>query len=80
MKHLRLAKKNKEKSPKSWDNLYGHLVEQEFRKEYSQSKVEAIINNYIADPTNENYIAEMKAMQEYRKKCKEKVKVKMSIV
>lgn len=79
MKHLQLAKKNKEVSPESWDNLYGHLVSKKFRKKYSPDQTEAIVNNYLDDPTNEKYIAEMRAMQDYRKQCKEEVKRDLGI-
>ena len=77
---INLAKKNKEVNPESWEILYGHLVEQEFRKIYSQSKVEAIVNNYLCDPTNEKYVTEFKAMQEYREQCKVGVRRKLGIV
>ena len=58
----------------------GHIVTKEFRKKYSADTVEAIVNNYLDDPTNEKYIAELKEMQEYRKQCKASAKVKMEIV
>lgn len=76
---IRLAKKNKEVSPKSWEDLYGHLVTKEFRKKYSADRVEAIVNNFLDDPTNEKYIAELREMQEYRKQCKAKVKAELKI-
>lgn len=53
---------------------YGELVEQLVRKRYSQSQVEAIINNYLDDSENEQYKAEFLEMQAYRKECKLKAK------
>jgi hypothetical protein len=77
MRFLNLAKKNREVQPTSWDDLYGTLVAREFRKIYSNDKCEAIINNYLDDPTNEKYVAEFKAMQDYRKYCKNFAKKEM---
>lgn len=71
---LMLAKKNREADPASWDALYGRLVSNKFRKRYTQDAVEAIVNNYLGEPTDEKYIAEFKAMQEYREQCKAEVK------
>ena len=53
---------------------YGELVERLVRKRYSQSQVEAIINNYLADSKNEQYKTEFLEMQAYRKECKAKAK------
>lgn len=55
-------------------NAYGELVEQLVRKRYSQSQVEAIINNYLDDSENEQYRAEFFEMQAYRKECKAEAK------
>jgi predicted CopG family antitoxin len=49
---------------------YGELVERLVRKRYSQSQVEAIINNYLDDSENEQYKSEFLEMQAYRKSCK----------
>ena len=49
---------------------YGELVERLVRKRYSQSQVEAIINNYLDDSENAQYKAEFLEMQAYRKECK----------
>lgn len=68
--NLRLAKKNREVVPSSWDNLYGSIVSTEFRKKYSADECEAVVNNFLDDPTNEKYVSEFKEMQEYRKQCK----------
>ena len=53
---------------------YGEAVDREFRKKYLQRDVEAIINNYLADPTNAEYIREFDEMQAYREQCKAYVK------
>lgn len=61
---------NKENDPKTFNAVYGLFVGTLFRLKYPQSDVEAIQNNYIAEPNNPKYIAEMNAMQDYRKECK----------
>ena len=53
---------------------YSELVERLVRKRYSQSQVEAIINNYLDDRENAQYKAEFLEMQAYRKECKTKAK------
>ena len=53
---------------------YGELVARLVRQRYSQSNVEAIINNYLGDNGNEQYQSEFKALQEYRKECKAKAR------
>ena len=61
---------NKESDPQTFDAVYGLFVETLFRLRYSQGKVEATQNNYIGEPNNPKYIADMNAMQDYRKECK----------
>ena len=56
---------------------YGELIEQLVRRRYSQSQVEAIINNYLDDSENEQYKAEFLEMQAYRKECKRIAKAKI---
>lgn len=79
MKHIELARKNKEICPESWDELYGIIVSRKFRERYSNDKCEAVVNNYLDDPTNEKYSAEFREMQEYRKQCKNIVRAEMGI-
>jgi hypothetical protein len=79
MKHLGLAQKNREVNPESWDELYGVIVSREFRKKYSNDKCEAVVNNYLDDPTNEEYLTEFRQMQEYRKYCKRFAKTELGI-
>ena len=60
---------------KYWQNVdYGEAVNALFRQRYSQHAVEAIINNFLLDPTNEKYAREMQEMQDYRAWCKDYVK------
>ena len=68
--NIGLILKNKEVRPDEFERQYGKHVSRLFRRKYPQDKVEAIVNNYLEDPTNEAYIAEIKAMQDYRKECK----------
>lgn len=80
MKHLGLAQKNREINPESWEQLYGVIVSKKFREKYSNDKCEAVVNNYLDDPTNEKYCAEFREMQEYRKQCKDFAKAELGIV
>jgi head-tail adaptor len=46
-----------------WLNIsYEEAVSTEFRKNYSKDRVEAIVNNYLLDPTNALFIQEMTDM------------------
>lgn len=72
MSILSLLRKNQEAEPKAVKSARGKLISKEFRKKYSQDDVEAIVNNYLLDPTNELYKAEMDKMQAYRAECKAK--------
>jgi hypothetical protein len=53
---------------------YGELVERLVRQRFSQSQVEAIINNYLDDSENEQYKNEFLELQSYRKECKTEAK------
>ena len=75
----RLVKKNRERDPEGFESIYGALVSHKFRRKYSQSKCEAVVNNYLSDPTNEVYLAEFTEMQAYRKACKEEAKADLGI-
>lgn len=60
-----------------WANIsYEEAVSTEFRKLYSQDRVEAIVNNYLSDMTNPIFVQEMQEMQDYRAQCKSYVKSK----
>ena len=52
------------------DALYSQTVQSLIRKKYPQDVVEAILNNYLNDPTNEKHKAEFFALQAYREECK----------
>ena len=54
---------------------YGEAVDRELRKRYPQRAVEAIINNYLSDPNNAEYVREFNEMQAYREECKAYVKM-----
>ena len=75
MKFINLLKKNKQAEPAAVEKARGDLISKEFRKKYSQDRVESIINNYLLDPTNEQYAKDMLEMQAYRAECKEKYKI-----
>ena len=60
-----------------WASLsYDEAVSIEFRKKYSQDKVEAIINNYLLDQADPLFAKEFQEMQTYRAECKKYVKEK----
>lgn len=46
------------------------FIEHLIRLKYSASHVEAIVNNYLSDTTNEEYLKEFNDMQEWRKQAK----------
>lgn len=50
-----------------YDNAF---IEHLIRLKYSASQVEAIVNNYLSDTTNEEYLKEFNDMQEWRKQAK----------
>lgn len=41
------------------------------RLRYSQDEMEAVVNNYLLEPTDESAKAEFDAMQAYRIRCKQ---------
>ena len=64
-----------------WANIsYDDAVSIEFRKQYSQDRVEAIVNNFLSDMTNPLFIQEMQEMQAYRAECKAYVKTKKGVI
>lgn len=46
------------------------LISAFIREKYSVSQVEAIVNNYLLDMSNEEYLKEFNDMQEWRKEAK----------
>ena len=64
-----------------WANIsYDEAVSIEFRKQYSQDRVEAIVNNFLSDMTNPLFVQEMQEMQSYRAECKAYVKSKKGVI
>lgn len=61
-------------SVKMQEKTYAELVEKLIRAKYSQSDIEAIINNYLDDKENAQYQREFETLQAYRKECKTKAK------
>jgi hypothetical protein len=51
-------------------DCYSVVIEKLIRDKYSVSQVEAIVNNYLLDNTNEEYLKEFNDMQEWRKEAK----------
>ena len=51
-------------------DCYSAIIEKLIREKYSVSQVEAIVNNYLLDNTNEEYLKEFNDMQEWRKEAK----------
>lgn len=49
---------------------YASIVDYVVRERYSASQVEAIVNNYLSDTTNEEYLKEFNDTQEWRKQAK----------
>ena len=46
------------------------IIDTIIRERYSASQVEAIVNNYLSDTSNEEYLKEFNDMQEWRKQAK----------
>ena len=47
-----------------------NIIDTIIRERYSASQVEAIVNNYLSDTTNEEYLKEFNDIQEWRKQAK----------
>lgn len=47
-----------------------NIIDTIIRERYSASQVEAIVNNYLSDTTNKEYLKEFNDMQEWRKQAK----------
>lgn len=59
----------------SYDAIVSALVS----AEYPRDKMDAIVNNYLADPTNDNAVEEMLEMQNWRKAAKQIAKEMLAI-
>ena len=47
------------------------LISAFIREKYSVSQVEAIVNNYLSDMSNEGYLKEFNELQKYRREVKD---------
>ncbi len=63
-----------EQKAKLKEKKYKDLCKKYIREKYSQDDVEALYANYMAEPTNEKYIAEFNEFQAYRVECKARAK------
>lgn len=70
---LKLAKKNREVNPASWDELYESLIIRKIRKRYSVNQELAILRQRDTKPEE---FAEYNA---YVERCKEEVKAELGI-
>ncbi len=70
---LKLAKKNREANPASWEELYENIVIRKIRKRYSVNQELAILRQRDTKP------AEFAAYNEYAEECKAAVKVELDI-
>lgn len=61
------------------DKAYSEIVDDFIRQNYYERDVEAILNNYLAEPSVEKYNEAFKELQAYRKACKEKAKELLGI-
>lgn len=55
--------------PGAWNR--GAVIDAIIRSRYSQAAVEAINNNYLDEPDNEQYVAEREALKTWRRHAKE---------
>ena len=70
---LRLAKKNREVNPASWDELYENLIIRKIRKRYSVNQELAILRQRDSKPEE---LAEYNA---YVERCKAEGKAELGI-
>lgn len=70
---IKLANKNKEVDPKTWEALYEREIEKLIRKKYSISAELAILRQRDSKPD------EFKAYNEYAEECKAKVKSMLGV-
>ena len=71
--HIRLAKKNKEVSPKSWEAIYERVIEKKIRKKYSINAELAILRQRDTKP------AEFAEYNAFVEQCKAKAKKELDI-
>ncbi len=66
-----LLRKNLKEEPQLYEQIYSELVEGLLEDQgYTVGRIQAIINNFLAEPDNEQYIKEFSELQKIRKQCK----------
>ena len=73
MKNIRLAKANKEVSPKSWEHLYENLIIKKIRARYSVNQELAILRQ------RDIKVDEFEEYNAYVEKCKAEVKAELGV-
>lgn len=73
MNFLRLAKKNRERNPESWVQLYENMVVRKIRAKYTLDQELAILRQRDAKP------AEFEAYNAFVERCKEEVKKELDL-
>ena len=73
MKHIGLARKNREVDPRSWELLYENEIVRKIRKKYSVNQEFAILRQRDTKPE------EFSAYNDYVELCKMEVKTEFEI-
>lgn len=73
MKNLRLAQRNREAEPKSWEALYENLIIGKIRQRYTVNQELAILRQRDTKPE------EFTAYNEYVERCKAEAKKELEI-
>lgn len=73
MKYLKLAKKNRETNPESWENLYESEIVRRIREKYSVNQELAILRQRDTKPR------EFEEYHAYVEECKAAVKAELEI-
>ena len=73
MEYLKLAKKNRETNPESWENLYESEIVRRIRKKYSVNQELAVLRQRDTKP------AEFEEYNAYVEKCKAEAKAELEI-
>lgn len=73
MKSLRLAKKNREQNPKSWEQLYENAIIRKIRTKYTVNQELAILRQRDTKP------AEFEAYNAFVEQCKVEVKKELEL-
>ena len=74
MRHLKLAKKNREHSPESWEKLYESEIIRRIRAKYSVDQELAILRQ------RDTKISEFEEYNTFAEECKREVKAAMGKV